>query len=41
MDRILVVDDVSSMRRLVKIGLAGLGYEVLEAVNGEEGFRKA
>ncbi len=41
MDRILVVDDASSARRLLKARLAESGYEVIEAADGEDGFRKA
>lgn len=40
MDKILVVDDQPSMRHLLKTVLASSGYEVIEAANGEEGFRK-
>ena len=37
--RILVVDDDPSIRRALAAELGGAGYEVLEAVNGEEGLR--
>ena len=41
MDRILVVDDEYDARHLVKTILAGTGYEVIEAANGEQGFKTA
>lgn len=41
MDKILVVDDEPSARRLLRAALASSGYEVTEATNGDEGFRKA
>jgi two-component system, OmpR family, KDP operon response regulator KdpE len=34
--RILVVDDEPQIRRQLKIGLEGYGYEVLTALNGED-----
>lgn len=34
--KILVVDDEAQIRRQLKIGLAGYGYEVLTAANGQE-----
>ena len=42
MDRlkVLVVDDESRMRKLVKDFLLRQNYEVLEAENGEEGIQK-
>ena len=36
---ILLVDDESSIRELVKTALAGAGHEVLEAGSYDEGFR--
>jgi two-component system, cell cycle response regulator len=39
--RVLVVDDDKSMRMLIKILLTRAGYEVFEAVDGQQGFEKA
>ena len=41
MDRILVVDDEHSVRHLLKTILTGAGYKVIEAANGEQGFKTA
>jgi CheY-like chemotaxis protein/KaiC/GvpD/RAD55 family RecA-like ATPase len=41
MDRILVVDDEQSIRRLVKTVLTNAGYEVIEASDGEQGLERA
>ncbi|MCD6452980.1 MAG: response regulator [Dehalococcoidales bacterium] len=41
MDRILIVDDDESTRHLLKTLLSSAGYEVLEAINGEQGFGMA
>ncbi len=41
MDKILVVDDEPSVRHLLRAVLAKSGYEVIEATNGDEGFKKA
>lgn len=38
---ILSVDDSASMRALIKMTLAGAGYQVVEAVDGAEGLAKA
>ena len=39
--KVLVVDDMSTMRRIVKNVLKQIGYSVMEeAENGEEGLRK-
>ena len=38
--KILVVDDESRMRKLVKDFLAKKGYDVIEAENGEEAVDK-
>ena len=38
---ILTVDDSASMRQMVKITLAGAGYQVVEAENGADGLTKA
>lgn len=38
--RILIIDDESQIRRLLKVSLTGHGYEVREATNGEEGLRE-
>jgi two-component system chemotaxis response regulator CheY len=37
---ILIVDDSSSLRQVVNIGLTRAGYEVLEAGDGVEGLAK-
>ncbi|MBF0311401.1 MAG: response regulator [Magnetococcales bacterium] len=39
--RILTVDDSSSMRQMVGLTLKGAGYEVVEAVDGQDAFKKA
>jgi len=41
MDKILVVDDDPAARHLVRAALASSGCEVIEATNGDEGFKKA
>jgi two-component system chemotaxis response regulator CheY len=38
---ILAVDDSPSIRQMVAFTLTGAGYEVVEAVDGEDGFTKA
>lgn len=38
---ILVIDDSASVRQMVKRILEQVGYEVVEAGNGKEGFEKA
>lgn len=38
--RILIIDDESQIRRLLKVALTGHGYEVREATNGEEGLKE-
>jgi two-component system chemotaxis response regulator CheY len=38
---VLSVDDSASMRALVKMTLAGAGYQVIEAADGAEGLAKA
>ena len=38
---ILSVDDSSSIRQMVSFTLKGAGYEVLEAVDGQDGLDKA
>lgn len=38
--RILIIDDESQIRRLLKVALTGHGYEVKEAANGEEGLNE-
>ena len=39
--KILVVDDEPQIRRQLEIALAGYGYEVVSAINGEDAIRKA
>lgn len=39
--RILVVDDEADLVSVLRIGLEGEGFEVLEASDGEEGLRMA
>jgi two-component system chemotaxis response regulator CheY len=41
MASILTVDDSVSIRQAIKIALAGEGYDVTEAGNGQEGLTKA
>ena len=38
---ILAVDDSASIRQMVSFTLKGAGYEVIEAVDGEDGLAKA
>ena len=38
---VLVVDDAADVRQLAKVSLATSGFEVLEAVSGEEALREA
>jgi two-component system chemotaxis response regulator CheY len=38
---ILTVDDSASIRQMVKFTLKAAGYEVIEAVDGEDGLAKA
>ena len=39
--RILAVDDFPSVRQMVKLTLAGAGYDIVEAGDGAEGLSKA
>jgi len=39
--RILAVDDSPSVRQMVKLSLAGAGYDIVEAGDGAEGLSKA
>jgi len=41
MSAILIVDDSASIRQTVKIALGGQGHAVAEAVDGEDGLKKA
>ncbi len=38
---VLTVDDSASIRQMVAFTLKGAGYEVVEAVDGEDGLQKA
>jgi two-component system chemotaxis response regulator CheY len=38
---ILTIDDSASIRQMVAITLSAAGMDVIEAVNGEDGFAKA
>lgn len=38
---ILSVDDSASMRQMVKMTLAGAGYDIIEACDGQDGLAKA
>ncbi len=38
---ILIVDDSNSIRQMVAFTLKGAGYEVIEAVDGQDGLDKA
>jgi len=39
--RILIIDDEKQIRRLLKVALTGHGYELEEAVSGQDGLHKA
>lgn len=41
MTSILIVDDSASMRQMVAFTLKSAGYEVVEAVDGADGLKKA
>ncbi len=41
MAKILAVDDSASMRQMVSFTLKGAGFEVVEAVDGQDAFKKA
>ena len=40
-NKILVIDDELSIRRLLKVSLKSQGYEIIEAINGQEGIQQA
>ncbi len=37
---VMIVDDSTSMRQTVKICLSSAGYEVIEAIDGQDGINK-
>jgi two-component system chemotaxis response regulator CheY len=41
MTRILAVDDSPSMRKMVAFTLSGAGYQVVDAIDGQDGYEKA
>jgi len=41
MHSILAVDDSPSMRKMVSFTLTGAGYQVIEAVDGQDAYEKA
>lgn len=41
MDRILIVDDEPTIRRLLRVTLMTAGYEVIEAISGAEALTRA
>ena len=41
MQTILAVDDSPSMRKMVSFTLTGAGYQVIEAVDGQDAYEKA
>ncbi|HOF51505.1 MAG TPA: response regulator, partial [Rhodoferax sp.] len=41
MSVILAVDDSPSMRKMVSFTLTGAGYQVVEAVDGQDAYEKA
>ena len=41
MPTILAVDDSPSMRKMVSFTLSGAGYQVVEAVDGQDAYEKA
>jgi two-component system chemotaxis response regulator CheY len=41
MSTILTIDDSASIRQMVVMTLAAAGHEVIEAINGADGFTKA
>ena len=41
MPLILAVDDSPSMRKMVSFTLTGAGYQVVEAVDGQDAYEKA
>ncbi len=41
MPKILTADDSASMRQMISFTLKGAGYDVVEAVDGQDAFNKA
>lgn len=40
-EKILIIDDESSIRRILRLGLESQGFEIAEAASGPEGLKKA
>jgi len=38
---VLVIDDETQIRRMLKVALSAHGYEITEAANGQEGLNQA
>jgi len=39
--KILIIDDEVAIRRLLKVSLKSQGYDILEAINGQDGIQQA
>lgn len=40
MSKVIIVDDSSTMRQLVRMALRPAGYDIVEAVDGQDGLEK-